>query len=198
MRSEGFRGVCRRAKLSFIHSFHARSLVAFAQGAAALQAGSLSRRAAIVGVAGSLHSFSTLPVAAKLVDKAKDKAAAEAPPASAAARPDVEAVIERAKKGALTTDNVIVRALREDMLNPLDISSCEVIEQMSMIDVKAADEVRNSNAQLARLIDASKTAGTSSDALDKSLMIGTLVEQRITKRAQEFNQKFITDCMIPS
>ena len=155
-------------------------MLVVAHGVAGLHVGSFSRRAAMLGVAGSLHSLS------------------KPAPAAAASKKDLQAIIERAKSNSLTTEFVIQRAVRDELLDPKDITDCKVAERMSRIDRIAADEVRIANGQLDRIARAARDAGQDSSALDESLRIGGIVEQRITERAQQFSEKFVNECMAPS
>ena len=155
-------------------------MLVVAQGVAGLHVGSFSRRAALLSVAGSLQSLS------------------KPAPAAAATKKDLQAIIERAKSNSLTTEFVIQRAVRDELLDPNDITDCKVAERMSRIDRIAADEVRIANGQLDRIARAARDAGQDTTALDESLRIGGKVEQRITERAQQFSEKFVNECMAPS
>ena len=155
-----------------------------AQVAAALSVGSFSRRAALLGVAGSsLHSLSkAFPAAAALSDA------------------EMQGILDRAKTNRLTTDGVILRAVRNDLLDPNDITDCKIAEKMSRIDMEAAEEVRIANGKLEKMIHAAKAAGADSKIppLAESLRVGGIVEQRISQRAQQFSERFINECMAPS
>lgn len=155
-------------------------MIVVAQEVAGFHVDSFSRRAALIGVAGSLHSLS------------------KPAPAAAATKNELQAIIERAKTNKLTTEFVIQRAVKDELLDPNEITDCKVAERMSRIDRIAAEEVRIANAQLDRIAQAAKDAGQDTTALDESLRIGGIVEQRISERAQQFSEKFVNECMAPS
>ena len=135
-------------------------------------------------------------------------AAARAWPAAALSREEYEAIARRAKDNSLTTDNVIIRAIRDDLLDPerdfrqrkLEGDDCRVLESIVKIDNKAADEVRTGTEQLLKLKSAAMSApsGTLGDrearALSDSYTFGRSLEERIRERASMINVRLNMDC----
>tara|TARA_B110001452_G_scaffold22181_1_gene17770 strand:- start:1859 stop:2374 length:516 start_codon:yes stop_codon:yes gene_type:complete len=101
------------------------------------------------------------------------------------------------KNAGFTTDRVIVRALREQMLEPRDIRSCDELEDVYKIDVKAADKLRELNDELSKLSAATKETiyeRKYQEPLGESYELGRLVERRIRERAQQINVKYVNEC----
>ena len=104
---------------------------------------------------------------------------------------------DKGNKNSLTTDRVIVRALREQMLEPRDIRSCDELESVYKIDIKAADKLRELNDELSKLSAATKETiyeRKYQEPLGESYELGRLVERRIRERAQQINVKYVNEC----
>ena len=150
-----------------------------------------SRRSLLVGAAASLSLSgpAVFPVAALRSD-------------------DFEELKERARMGQLTTDNVIIRAMRDDLLDPKDFQSlgrstkeeCRVLDSLMKVDVKAANEVKTANKALLKMRAAAGTAERgkvsekATEALKESYDFGRIIEGRIRERASVLNVKYVVEC----
>ena len=83
----------------------------------------------------------------------------------------------RAKTGSLTTDRVILRAIRDELLDPKDIigwgqsadkESCELLLAIDKVDMKAAEEMRTANDSMMKLKTAAAAAPPGSAGSRKS------------------------------
>lgn len=112
----------------------------------------------------------------------------------------IEGILDRAKRGALTTDNVIYRAMTDQLVDPSQIDSCEVLERIYKVDLRAAEELRKTNDEILKLAaaagdsDRSSLDGKSPQSLRESYTIGRLLEARIRERASLINLKYARQC----
>lgn len=110
-------------------------------------------------------------------------------------------IMDRAKRGTLTTDRVIYRAVNDELINPRDIDGCTELQEIYKIDMKAAEEMRYSNEAMMKLNVAGRDAsrrslgGRNGDVLEESYEIGRLVESRIRERASTINFKIAKECV---
>ena len=166
-------------------------LLIVAESTVALQSPGVGRRAVLHGVAASLpftSSLATAPVHAYERYEANE----------------LEGVLDRAKKGMLSTDRVIMRAMNNQLVNPREIRDCGSLKPLYEIDIKAADEMRVTNDAIMKLNAASTfeegsissllLGGRSTEALRESYEIGRLVEQRIRENAAQIKFKTARDC----
>jgi len=94
----------------------------------------MSRRAVLLGAASAFSAVSE--------------------PASAKLSPDeLKGVRERAKDSTLTTDRVIRRALRAELVSPKRIDDCDSLTRLSMIDHAAVSELTPAMTTLEKLAD---------------------------------------------
>ena len=134
-----------------------------------------SRRALLLGAA-SLSLTTVVPAALARVDE----------------------VVERARTDTLTTERVILRALRDELIAPSDIDECDVLLKVERIDVKAADEVVRTNGELLKLRAATQDTLYAPEylrAVEQTYDLGRLVEQRIRERASQINFKYQNECV---
>lgn len=164
-------------------------LVSFVQSIAALRIPHVvARRSLLLGVATTLTSVK---------------------PAAGLSNEEYESIKARAKSGTLTTDNVIIRAMRDDLLDP-DVfrrnngsEDCSVLEKLIKVDMKAADEIGKANEQLLKLRAAASAsrpgslADRTKDALRESYEFGRIVEGRIRERSSMINVKLNMECQPP-
>lgn len=114
---------------------------------------------------------------------------------------DIDKVLDRAKRGALTTDNVIYRAMTDSLVNPRQIEGCSVLEAIYKVDLKAADEVAKTNEALLKFASAASESdrrtleGGNPLSLKESYEIGRLMEGRIRERASLINYKLARECV---
>jgi len=114
---------------------------------------------------------------------------------------DIDRVLDRAKRNALTTDNVIYRAMTDNLVNPREIEGCSVLDAIYKVDLKAAEEIRLTNEALLKFASAANDAerrnleGNNPTSLKESYDIGRLMETRIRERASLINFKLARECV---
>ena len=122
-------------------------------------------------------------------------------------REELENIRYRARNNTLSTNNVIIRALRDELLDARDLepewgapTDCRLLEAITRIDEKAADEVRVANQRFRLLTQVAKDAPYGSpakskaDALDQVYELGKITEDKIRERASNINVRYILDC----
>ena len=142
----------------------------FAPGVSSLSTHAVRRRAVLLGAAASI------PASLKPAGANDDK---------------------KSLTSSLTTDRVIVRAVREQMLEPRDIRTCDELESVYKVDIKAADEVLKLNEGLSKLSAATKDTlyeTKYTEPLSESYELGRIVERRIRERAQQINVRYVNEC----
>lgn len=110
----------------------------------------------------------------------------------------VDEVIERARTDTLTTERVILRALRDELIQPKDIDECDVLLKVQKIDSRAADEIVRTNGEVLKLRTAMQETSLERDYLrsvELTYDLGRLVEQRIRERAEQMNFKYQNECV---
>lgn len=111
-----------------------------------------------------------------------------------------EGVLDRAKRNALTTDNVLYRAVTDTLVDPSRIDGCEVLDKIYKIDIKAAEEAQRTNEAMLKLASAASDSdrrsleGNDPKVLREGYSIGRLVEERIRERASLINVKLARQC----
>ena len=136
-----------------------------------------TRRALLLGAA-SLPLASVVPAALGTAPRASLLGEAE--------------VAERARTDTLTTERVILRALRDELIPPSDIDECDLLLKVENIDKRAADEVARTNGELLKLRAATQDTPYAPEylrAVEKTYDLGRLVEQRIRERLSQINFK---------
>ena len=121
-------------------------------------------------------------------------------------REELENIRARAKNNTLSTRNVIIRALRDEMFDASELDNywggtdCRLLESIAKIDDKAADEVRTANERFRLLTQVAKEAPYGSparrryEALEETYELGKQIENKIRERASNINVKYILDC----
>ena len=111
----------------------------------------------------------------------------------------IDEIVDRARTGTLSTERVILRALRDEMIEPRDIDDCDVLEKVEKIDLKAADEIVRTNGDLLKLRAATQDTRYEREYLrgvENTYELGRLVEQRIRERAAQINFKYQKECVV--
>jgi len=124
---------------------------------------------------------------------------------------EFENIRSRASNNTLSTKNVIIRALRDELLDSRDLepgwgerTDCRLLESITRVDLKAAEEVRDANEKFRLLTQVAKEAPYGSparskvDSLEQTYELGKVVEERIRERASNINVRYILDCQDPS
>ena len=112
----------------------------------------------------------------------------------------MDAIVQRAKTSSLTTDNVIIRAMNDDLIEVSDISGCNTLKELYKIDQRAAKEVELANDALLKLTASARSSnrrsvkGFNVDALEDAYEVARIVEQRIRTRASDLNVKYVLEC----
>ena len=121
-----------------------------------------------------------------------------APPAAAMQAEELQAILERTKTDSLTTDNVFTRAVRNDLIDPKAIIDCKDLAKIAFVDKQAAEEIRVANYELDTLYKAytDVRAYRKAKAIKESLELGKLAQTRIETRAQMFDDKYNTECIL--
>lgn len=103
----------------------------------------LDRRAMLLGACTLLTALPQTPAVAK-----ESKLSAT----------ELDDIIERAKRGDLTTDKVFMRALQNNLIDPIDVKDCRALENIRYIDMQALTELSPAVRQIGKLADAAKRA----------------------------------------
>lgn len=122
-------------------------------------------------------------------------------------REELENIRARARNNTLSTNNVIIRALRDELLEAKDLepgwgetTDCRLLEQITRIDEKAANEVRIANerfrllSQIAKDAPYGSPARSKANALEEVYELGKSTEEKIRERTSNINVRYILDC----
>ena len=115
-----------------------------------------------------------------------------------AAHAKVDEIVDRARTGTLTTERVILRALRDELVEPKDIDDCSVVAMVEKIDIRAADEIVRTNGDILKLRAATENTRYEREYLrsvEQTYELGRIVEQRIRERASRLNFKYQNECV---
>jgi len=168
-------------------SLRACILLALTTQSACLRFGAVvNRRTAVLAAAGSLGAPWLTP-----------------PNAYAVGKEETAAIIKRASEGKLSTEAVIGRALRNDMLDPKQLIDCATLDNVAKIDNQAGQELQLANSKLSKLAKAAAKNTEDGDAdekeivdtLNAALKISSQAEQRISSRVSMIMGRYNSECL---